>query len=176
MHTLHYIAVEADSKQEAFESVQVFLEPSEEGYRQADWSDWHVVGGGRWNSSGSQYDDSSSDVISYAEDTEKWNEAIEGIRKSRINEMNTCLERMDTDKFKSDIVDYISEGGDVTDDIMFNMNSYYMRKPTQLLSGYWIPESYFYDSVYGSASFRNLNERVKESPENQYLVPVDFHF
>ena len=50
MHTLHYIAVEADSKQQAFDKVVVSLSPNEDGHRLADWSDWHVVGGGRWSS------------------------------------------------------------------------------------------------------------------------------
>lgn len=48
MHTLHYVAVEADNKQQAFDKVVVSLS-REDGHTPADWSDWHVVGGGRWS-------------------------------------------------------------------------------------------------------------------------------
>jgi hypothetical protein len=49
MHTLHYFIVEAPDKEEAFSEVSALLEPSDDtGYSFPEWSDWHVVGGGRW--------------------------------------------------------------------------------------------------------------------------------
>ena len=71
MHTLQFISVEAESKEDAFRIVKSTLE--NESY--AQWSDWHVVGGGRWSfeemeSTGDQYTDTSSTVISFDKDTE----------------------------------------------------------------------------------------------------------
>ena len=76
MHTLHYIAVEADNKQEAFDKVVIGLQPNEDGHRLGDWSDWHVVGGGRFSSNahkenkanpmGGSYTNDPADVIGYA--------------------------------------------------------------------------------------------------------------
>lgn len=178
MHTLHYIAVTAEDKQDAYSKVVTYLEPSDEGYRQADWSDWHVVGGGRWNSKGSQYDNSDSDVISYSEDKDKFDEAIAGVRKSRINEMNRLMEHVNTDKFISDMVDYISNGGEIEQKQRYDLNSYYVKSAAKLLQGYWTPDSYFYDMDEHVGSFDYLKERLDnpDTAAKQYLVPVDFHF
>ena len=48
MHTLHWWAVEAEDKEDAFNIVKGRL-ITDEGNNWVDWSDWHVVGGGRWN-------------------------------------------------------------------------------------------------------------------------------
>jgi len=47
MHTLHWWAVEAEDKEDAANIVEAAL--SENNY--VEWSDWHVVGGGRWSES-----------------------------------------------------------------------------------------------------------------------------
>ena len=49
MHTLHWWAVEAEDKEDAANVVEAALENN-----YVEWSDWHVVGGGRW--SDSQYE------------------------------------------------------------------------------------------------------------------------
>lgn len=176
MHVLHWIAIEAEDREEAFGSVQTLFEPSDEGYRMADWSDWHVVGGGRW--SDSQYHDSPDMIISYATDPDKFNETIEGVRKSRINEMNNLIGKINTDKFVSDMVEYISNGGELPDDIKYDLNSYYIRNASKLLAGHYYYDSYFFDGVETSANLRYLMDRL-DNPERakvQYLVPIDFHF
>ena len=174
MHTLHYFVVEADNSQEAFEIVQSRLS-SEDGERFVEWSDWHVVGGGRW--SDSQYEDSPNGVISYANSPDKFNEAIEGVQKGRINEMNYLLEHLDTDKLTSNIVDYISNSG-IPNDERFDLNSYYFKKVGSMLMDYYIPESYYYDLVEYTAHIGYLKERLDnpDSAVRQFLVPVDFHY
>ena len=47
MHTLHWWAVEGVDKEDAFSQVTSAL--LEGNY--VEWSDWHVVGGGRWSDS-----------------------------------------------------------------------------------------------------------------------------
>jgi len=177
MHTLHYIAVEAQDMEEAFSDVQAFLEPSEEtGFRNCDWSDWHVVGGGRWSES--QYEDSSNMIISYAEKPEEFNKIIDGIVKYRIENANQYLTKIKLDKFTSDIVEYISNSGELPDDSRFDFNNYYINTMCKLMSGEWIPDSAFFDKKDYTADLRYLRERL-DKPETamlQFLVPVDFHF
>lgn len=178
MHTIHYIAVEADSKEDAFSTVQSLL-INEEGSSFADWSDWHIVGGGRWNTTGSQYHDDSTDVVSFAEYPQKFLEILGQVKKWRIEELNRMLEQMDFDKFKSDIVEYISNDCIMPHDRKYDLNSYYIKSAVEMTRDYYSSDSHFYDTVgwYG-ADMSDIYRRIGESElaQKQYLVPVDFHF
>lgn len=185
MHTLHYIAVEADSKQQAFDKVVVALSPNEDGYRLADWSDWHVVGGGRWSSNANKennlmagYNDDPTDVLGFSEDKEKFQEALVAVSKWRSEVINRAIKEINTDKFISDLVDYASEGGRSEYNGDTIMRAYTIKEATQMLLGHWIPDSGFYDFQENVAETIYLKERL-DKPEQaslQYLVPVDFHF
>jgi hypothetical protein len=174
MHTLHYFAVQAEDNKEAFDIVQSRLS-SDDGEKFVEWSDWHVVGGGRWSQS--QYEDTSDTVISYATDPEGFMKAIEGVKKARIDEMNRYLENLNFDKLQSDIVDYVSNSG-IPNDERFDLNSYYFRKVGGMLMDYYAPESYYYDLAEYTAHLGYLQERL-DNPDTkmlQFLVPVDFHY
>jgi hypothetical protein len=176
LHFLHYIAIEADSAQEAFSEVENALEQDSNF---ASWSDWSVVGGGRW--SDSQYENSPNGVISFATDPDKFTKALASVLKNRKDEMNDCLSNMNLDKFTSDIVDFISNGGEPRDG--YSMNNYYISIATDLLADHYISGSYFYDlgepsvDEVWSANTKYLSERLldPEKAKRQYLVPVDFH-
>jgi hypothetical protein len=185
LHTLHYIAVEADNKQQAFDKVVVSLLPNEDGYRLADWSDWHVVGGGRWSTNAETskdfmdgYRDDSTDVISYAENKEKFQEAQTYVGKFKSEAMNRAIKEFKPDKFISDMVDYASEGGrsEYNGDTM--MSAYTMKEAATMLMGGWTPDSGLYDLEEHIAELTYLKERLDKPEEavRQYLVPVDFHF
>jgi hypothetical protein len=185
LHTLHYVAVEADSKQEAFDKVVVSLSPNEDGYRLADWSDWHVVGGGRWSSNANKennlmagYNDDPTDVLGFSEDKEKFQEALVSVGKFKSHAMNRAIKEFKPDKFISDMVDYASEGGrsEYNGDTM--MSAYTMKETATMLMGGWTPDSGLYDLEENIAEATYLKERL-DKPEQavrQYLVPVDFHF
>jgi hypothetical protein len=187
MHTLHYIAVEAQDKQEAFDKVVVMLQPNEDGYRQADWSDWHVVGGGRWSTNAQKtkdilggYNDDPTDVLGYDQDQEKFEEALKTVKSWRSQSMSRNITEIKTDKFISDMVDYASEGGRVDNNYFGDniMNIYTIKSAADMLMGIWTPDSMFYDQVEYVAELTYLRERL-DNPEQamrQYLVPVDFHF
>lgn len=189
MHTLHYMAVEADNKQEAFDKVVVSLQSNEDGYRIADWSDWHVVGGGRWSTNAKKesennimggYNDDPTDVIGYDKDKDKFQQTLKEIKSWRSERMNRNITEIKIDKFISDMVDYASEGGRVDNNYFSDniMNTYSIKEATQMLMGSWIPDSAFYDVVENIAELTYLQERL-DKPEQavrQYLVPVDFHF
>ena len=175
MHTLHWWAVEAEDKEEAMGIVANRL-INDDGGNWVDWSDWHVVGGGRW--SDSQYENSYDMVVSYRDEPEKFDEMINLCKTNRIEEMNRYLTKIDTDKFVSDMVDYISESGLPSDEQRFGMNSYYVKKAGDLLQENYTCDSYFYDLVEYTAHMGYIKERL-DSPDKkmlQFLVPVDFHF
>ena len=187
MHTLHYIAVQADSKQQAFDKVVVALSKNEDGHSLADWSDWHVVGGGRWSTNARKesennlmggYNDDPTDVLGFSEDKEKFQETITNIAKWKAEAANRAIKEIDTDKFISDLVDYASEGGRLTYDGSTMMSAYTIKEAAQMLMGGWIPDSGLYDLEEYIAESTYLKERL-DKPETQmlqYLVPVDFHF
>ena len=177
MHTLHWWAVEAEDEQEAFSLVKERL-TNDSGDSWVDWSDWHVVGGGRWNPIGDGYKDQSNMIVSYAKDPNKFKEILEGIKTARKDEMNEMLLKIKPNKFISDMVDYISNNGMPSPEERFSMNNYYINIAIDLLSDSYKHSSYFYDMKEFTANLEYVYERLDKSPENmgQYLVPVDFHF
>jgi hypothetical protein len=185
VHTLHYIAVQAQNKQEAFDKVVVALSPNEDGHSLADWSDWHVVGGGRWSSNANKennlmagYNDDPTDVLGFSEDKEKFQETLTNVGKWRSNAMNRAIKEVNFDKFISDMVDYASEGGRSEYNGDTIMLAYTIKEAAEMLMGSWIPDSGFYDLEENIAEVSYLKERL-DKPEQatlQYLVPVDFHF
>jgi hypothetical protein len=185
VHTLHYIAVQAQNKQEAFDKVVVALSPNEDGHSLADWSDWHVVGGGRWSSNANKennlmagYNDDPTDVLGFSEDKEKFQETLTNVGKWRSNAMNRAIKEVNFDKFISNMVDYASEGGRSEYNGDTIMLAYTIKEAAEMLMGGWTPDSGLYDLEENIAEATYLKERL-DKPEQatlQYLVPVDFHF
>lgn len=185
MHALHYIAVEADNKQQAFDKVVVSLLPREDGYRLADWSDWHVVGGGRWSSNANKennlmagYNDDPTDVLGFSEDKEKFQEALVSVGKFKAHAMNRAIKEFKPDKFISDMVDYASEGGRSEYNGDTIMLAYTIKEAAEMLMGGWTPDSGLYDLEENIAEATYLKERLDKPDQAplQYLVPVHFHF
>jgi hypothetical protein len=175
MHTLHWWAVEAEDKEEAMSIVSSRL-INDDGGNFVEWSDWHVVGGGRWSES--QYENSYDMIVSYRDEPEKFNEMIELCKKNRMDEMNRYLKEIKTDKFISDMVDYISNSGLPDDKQRFSMNSYYVKKAGELLMDSYTCDSYFYDMAEYTAHMGYLQGRLDNPTQSvrQFIVPVDFHF
>jgi hypothetical protein len=172
MHTLHYWLVEAEDREDSRAIVTDRL-ISEEGDKFVGWSDWHVVGGGRW--SDSQYEDSSSMIVSYSEQPDKFKEVLEGVKTARVREMQDLMSQINLDKFSSDMVDYISNNASLGD--KFQMNSWYINKATDLMSESYNPNSYFYDLIEYTANMEYIQSHIDEkNPKMLFLVPIDFHY
>jgi len=178
LHTLHWIATKAKDRQEAFDIVTVSLMKNSDGNHMADWSDWHVVGGGRW--SDSSYENSSDMIISYAEKPDEFKKTIEDIKRYRINYMNDKLIKLDTafDNLKSDVVDYISNDCKLHDKRQFDFSRWEITEAINMLNSIWTCDSSFFDHNEFTSSLQYLEERLDKPEEAalQYLVPVDFHF
>ena len=183
MHTIHYIAVEAENAQEAFDYVETEL-LGEEPF--ADWSDWHVVGGGRWNIQKGEnweaaYEQGKTNmVVSYKDNPDLFTKTLEEIRKARMDEIRHAMANINMDKFTSDMVEYISNSGSLPEDIKYgDLNSYYVLSAAKMIRDYYTPNSYFFDLVdWNGASIDYVQERLDNTDRKmlQYLVPVDFHY
>jgi len=178
LHTLHWIATKAKDRQEAFDIVTVSLTSNEDGNRMADWSDWHVVGGGRW--SDSAYQNSSDMIISYAEKPDEFKKTIADVKRYRTNYMNDKLIKLDNafDNLKSDIVDYISNDCKLDDKRQFDFSRWEIKEAIDMLNSQWTCDSAFFDHNEFTSSLQYIEERLDKPEEAaiQYLVPVDFHF
>ena len=177
MHTLHWWAVEAEDTEEAFSLVKERL-TNDSGDSWIEWSDWHVVGGGRWNPEGDGYKDQDNMIVSFAKQPDKFKEILQACQKGRTDEMHRYMTDINPDKFISDIVDYISNSGIPNNEQRFDMNSWYIKKAGELLQDNYTCDSYFYDMKEYTAHMGYVYERLDNTPDNmrQYLVPVDFHF
>jgi hypothetical protein len=174
MHVLQYITVQAGSSKEAFKNVKSKLE---EVANSNFWSDWHVVGGGRWSKNSKDYFvDTPQDVISYVKDKSKFLHYIEWTKKARIDEMKNLLSNLQRDggeaQFVISALEYIKKAECNSVDL----NAYYVNRITEMLMGHWTSDSYFFDIESNTGSYKDLEQRIQDDPDNVYLVPVDFHF
>jgi hypothetical protein len=170
MHVIHFIAVKANSKEEAFDVVQGELE--NESHIASDWSDWNVVGGGRWNSNNSQYDNDDSDIISYDEEPKKFVEALAQAREWKIQSLKWALDNFKPDEMLQAADRFINNNGmHLHQSDQFSMNYFYAKNIADMLSGHYNSDSHYYD-IYNHTT--NM-EYVMDNPQGFYLIPVDFH-
>ena len=156
MHVLHYIAVEADTLDNATAIVEDRIE---NGF--ARWSDWCDIGGGRWGNKS----------VSYQADSKAFLEAIQGAKKSISAEAIRLREQYDFSKIINATETLINEGEPCNAFDLWEAKSL-----LDLLTGVYSCDSYFYDLEWGGTSFKALEERIQTEPTKQHLVAVDFHF
>jgi hypothetical protein len=181
MHTLQFIAVEAENKEDAFQMVLSTLEENP-----PSWSDWHVVGGGRWGldefpeANTNSYENTKETVISFIEEPEVFNKYINITKEQRKAEVKKYAEDLEskTTRMESAVAEFIENSEVVTEDHLFDMGLWQLSKLVKMLQGEWTYDSAFFDMTYYNSGYKALEERLAE-PEVaklQYLVPVDFHF
>ena len=174
MHVLHYIAVEAQDKEEATEFVNSNLETTlEEG---APWYDWFVTGGGRFTAETTEraYEDTSYHTLSYVDDSLRFYAVLKERQRLRLEQFKERFERVNETKLKDIIQSYLSEGSEAIGGDRLTVYNYIEMLKT--INGYWTPDSYFYDLVSYDTEIDDVKERIKNNPNKQFLVPVDFHF
>jgi len=175
MHVLQRIAVQADSKDEAFRTVKDTLEQElgNNEYSSNAWFDWFVTGGGRWNSNpDSQYnDDDQSMTISYEEDPDKFIENVNDCIEGRVEEFKRY--RQYFNEKNVDINAYLDKYDGSTD---YSFELYDLKKMIDMAQGNWDYNSYFYDMHHASVNTKFMLESIDKGNKNWYLVYVDFHF
>lgn len=181
MHVLQWIAVknpqpfdieELDTcKQEAHNLVKdKFEEMYSESEGLGGWSDWYIVGGGRWNDNpDSQYkEDDHSMVISYGEKPEEFVETIKNAIENRKIEFNGYRGR-----FEASNVDITAKLDSYDGKTDYSFDLYEISKCIDMLQGKWDMNSYYYDLNNWST---NPDYALDNLSDSWYLVPVDFHF
>lgn len=173
MHVLQRIAVQADDKEMAFNTVKDGLE-SELGndeYASNAWFDWFVVGGGRWNENTDGYSDDNSMTISYDEDPEGFTKAIDEAISNRIVEFNGYRSNFQSKNL--DLDEYLSSYSGHTD---YSFELYDLGKMIDMFQGKWDFNSYFYDMHHASVNTKYMLDTIDKGNKNWYIVYVDFHF
>ena len=56
-----------------------------------------------------------------------------------------------------------------------SMGYYYLNKLVALLQNDWVSDTAVFDLHDWTGSLHNFLARIKENPERQFLIPVDFH-
>ena len=173
MHTIQYIAVQADDTDMAFRSVKDNLEThlGDEHTNNA-WYDWFVTGGGRWSTSEDPYDDNYyNDVVHQS--SPKFQEYLDKAKEFRQTSLKEYVEsskKVDIAKIISDIE---LSGGD---DFRAGMELYSIKKIYDMAMGTWDYNSYFFDIHHDSANTIHMKTSIDNGADSWYLVPVDFHF
>lgn len=176
MHTIQYIATQADDVDHAFRSVKDYLETQLGNDPESptnSWFDWFVAGGGRWATGDeNQYNDSwQGDVV--AQDSPKFQEYLDKavqFRKNTLDEYLADIRKLDLQQTLDSIE--ISGG----DDFRAGMYLYPFSQLYNITMGVWNYNSYYYDIMSDSANMIHLKNSLDNGGKNWYLVPVDFHY
>lgn len=175
MHTIQYIAVQADDQDLAFRTVKHHLESlmgdEESGYN--TWYDWFVTGGGRWATGDeNQYNDEwQGDVVD--QDSPKFQEYLDKAKQFRQTSLDEYVEQAKKVDVTKIINDVVLSGGD---DFRAGMELYSIKKIYDMAMGEWDFNSYYYDIMSESANMIHLKNSLDNGAKDWYLVPVDFHF
>jgi hypothetical protein len=176
MHTIQYIAVQADDVDEAFRRVKHDLESKlgndPESYTNT-WFDWFVTGGGRWTTDpANQYNDEYQDDVRHQSQPafDSYLAKAKVFRQQSLEEYVAQAKKVDYNKIINDV--QLSGG----DDFRAGMELYPIKKIYDMSMGEWDFNSYYYDIEAESSNMVHLKNSIDKGADNWYLVPVDFHF
>jgi len=172
MHVLQYIAVKADSPEEAIGSVRERLQDIlGNEYGGGAWYDWFVTGGGRWNAEHDSYNEGATNMIVSSKDSEAFEKTLVECIESRMSEFRRYVEEWKQANINLD--SYFEEYDGAMD---YSMKLYSLGKIIDMAQGEWDYNSYFYDIDSWSTNPVHMNKDRIENDTLWFLVPVDFHF
>lgn len=172
MHVLQYIAVRADSVEEAIDDVRSSLESmlGNDGST-TSWFDWFVTGGGRFNSDNDPYTDGATNMIVSSKDSEAFEKIIDECIEARLSEFRRY--RAEWEQSNINLSSYFDEYDGTMD---YSMKLYTLGKMIDMAQGQWDFNSYFYDLYNWSTNPLHMTKDRINNGTTWYLVPVDFHF
>ena len=172
MHVLQYIAVKADSPEEAIDNVRFQLESmlGNDGST-TSWFDWFVTGGGRFNSDNDPYTDGATNMVVSSKDSEAFEKIIEESIEARLSEFRRY--RAEWDRSNMNLDSYFDEFDGTMD---YSMKLYSLGKIIDMVQGDWDFNSYFYDLQNWSTNPIHMTKDRINDDGVWFLVPVDFHF
>jgi hypothetical protein len=170
MHVLQYIAVQAETDDEAMQLVESKLQDEMGGQDQyLSWYDWFVIGGGRFVD-GDPYASSPNHIIS-SKDKDKFSETIDWATQARLEEFNSYRKMFDSKE-----IDLNAKLDSYTGNMQYDMELYSLAKMIDMIQGKWDYNAYFFDIHHDSTNPKHMQDDLDLNPEMWYLVPVDFHF
>ena len=113
---------------------------------------------------------------SYVKNKKKFLDAIEWTKKARSEEMKALLSNLQKGSGEAQFVISALEYIKKAECNSVDLNAYFVNRITQMLLGHWTNDSYFFDIEANTGSYKYVEERIENEPDNVYLVPVDFHF
>ena len=173
MHTIQYIAVQADDTDMAFRSVKDNLETHlGDEYTNNAWYDWFVTGGGRWSTSEDPYDDEyQKDVVHQS--SPKFQEYLDTATRFKKEELTRYIQNARKINLQ-EILD-LAEAGE-EDYFKVGHQLYEIKQIYEITLGVWNYNSYFFDIHHDSADMIHMKNSIDNGADSWYLVPVDFHF
>ena len=172
MHVLQYIAVKADSPEEAIDLVRMELEVvMGESGSGTTWYDWFVTGGGRFNPNSDPYTDGDESMIVSSHDSEAFEKVVVECIEARMREFRRYVEEWKRSNINLD--SYFEEFDGAMD---YSMKLYSLGKIIDMAQGEWDYNSYFYDIDNWSTNPVHMTKDRINNGTLWFLVPVDFHF
>jgi hypothetical protein len=171
MHTLQWIATQAESKNEAMTTVEDKLNSGLGSFDEPinTWYDWFVVGGGRWNPTQDPYGSSDNLIIS-SKDKDKFDKTINEAIESRIGEFNRYRQL-----YKDNGIDLNAKLDNYKGIMHYDHELYPLSRMLAMIQGKWDFSSYYFDIYNDSTNTEHMQRDVNLNPDSWYLVPVDFH-
>jgi hypothetical protein len=172
MHVLQYLAVRADSPEEAIYSVRSTLESmlGNDGST-TSWYDWFITGGGRFNPNADPYKDGDESMVVSSKDSEAFEKILDECIESRLSEFRRY--RVEWEQSNINLDSYFDEFDGTMD---YSMKLYTLGKMIDMAQGEWDFNSYFCDLDNWSTNPVHMTKDRINNGTLWFLVPVDFHF
>lgn len=171
MHTLHYVAVEADDKEHAALVAESLLEDMN-----GEWFDWFVVGGGRWNEQSDELGlrRPTNMIISAQEDSTAFKDKINELMQWRKETFEGYKPNLSVSL--ASLNNLVENYDPTTIDFGETMHLYEVRRLTDMAMGIWNSDSFFFDLTNDTTNPKYTLQAIDKDPEFCYIVPIDFHF
>jgi hypothetical protein len=175
MHTIQYIATQADNIDEAHRRVKDSLETmlGDEYGSTNTWYDWFVVGGGRWaTGEENQYNDDFTGDVVHQSNT-RFQDYLDLAKNYRKGEFDSYMESAK----KVDYASYLDKlSNEYGNELTYPHELYAIKKVYDMAMSIWDYNSYYYDQVHDSTNMVHLQNSLDKGDKDWYLVPVDFHY
>jgi len=113
--------------------------------------------------------------LRFSDDPNLADEVIQRFISYRMNEIENIKKNLTTDHPTLDLMTFAYNPHSEPDFRTVGMGLYYIKKLVALYYNEWTSDTAIYDLESWDANLIYFFERVKTSPERQFLIPVDFH-
>ena len=113
--------------------------------------------------------------LRFSDDPNLADEVIQRFISYRMNEIENIKKTLTTDHPTIDLMTFVYSPHKEPEYRTSGMALYLISKLSSIYSNDWTSDTAIYDLESWDANLIYFFERVKTSPERQFLIPVDFH-